>query len=152
MELGKPKCPFTWEEGPRHQNHIAMNVWVLNNLLAQFCHNEQKVVARAKKHTNLEWGRFNVALRNTPMVLKLVFVKLAFSHILQLLGMTSWGVGSILFNVQAKVEHNEDLAIMIQMTQVKYAKALKVVGWNKLTKSLHLIRQCGTGRLEHIFN
>ncbi len=34
MELGKPKCPFTWEEGPRRQNHIAMNVWVLNNLLA----------------------------------------------------------------------------------------------------------------------
>jgi hypothetical protein len=86
------------------------------------------------------------------MVPKLVFVKLAFSHILQLLGMTSWGVGSILFNVQAKVEHNEDLTIMIQMTQVGYVKALKVVGWNKLTKSLHLIRQCGIGILEHIFN
>jgi hypothetical protein len=48
-----------------------------------------------------------------PKVPKPTLVKLAFSHILQLLGMTTWGVGSIPFNVQAKVECNEDLAIMI---------------------------------------
>jgi hypothetical protein len=81
MELGKPGCPSTREEGPRHQNHIAMNVWVLNNLLAWFCHNEQKVVARAKKHINLEWGRFRVAWWDTPMVPKPIFVKLTSSHI-----------------------------------------------------------------------
>jgi hypothetical protein len=50
------------------------------------------------------------------------------------------GVGSILFNVQAKIKHDEDLAIMIRMTQAGYAKAFKAVGWSKLTGSLHLIR------------
>ncbi len=31
MELGKLRCPSIWEEGPRVQDHMAMNVWVLNN-------------------------------------------------------------------------------------------------------------------------
>jgi hypothetical protein len=39
--------------------------------------------------------------------------------------MTTWGVGSIPFNMQAKEECNEDLAIVIQATWAKYAKALK---------------------------
>jgi hypothetical protein len=39
--------------------------------------------------------------------------------------MTTWGVGAILLNVQAKLKHNEDLAIMIWMTQTGYAKAFK---------------------------
>jgi uncharacterized membrane protein YuzA (DUF378 family) len=86
------------------------------------------------------------------MVLKPIFVKLVLSHILQLLGMISWGVGFIHFNVQAKVEHDEDLAVMIRITQTKYAKAFKTVGWTKLIRSLHLIRQCGIRRLEHIYN
>jgi hypothetical protein len=47
----------------------------------------------------------------TPKALKLTLVKLASSHILQLLGMTTLGVGSIPLNVQAKVEHDEDLKV-----------------------------------------
>jgi hypothetical protein len=39
--------------------------------------------------------------------------------------MTAWGVGAIPFNVQAKLEHNEDLAFMIRTIQIRYAKALK---------------------------
>jgi hypothetical protein len=39
--------------------------------------------------------------------------------------MTTWGVGSISLHMQAKEEHNEDLAIVIQATWTKYAKALK---------------------------
>jgi hypothetical protein len=66
--------------------------------------------------------------------------------------MTSWCVGFIHFNVQAKVEHDENLAIMIRTTQTKYAKAFKVIGWSKPIGSLHLIKQCGIRRLEHIFN
>jgi hypothetical protein len=49
----------------------------------------------------------------TPKALKLTLVKLASNHILQLLGMTTLGVGSIPLNMQAEVEHDEDLAIMI---------------------------------------
>jgi hypothetical protein len=39
--------------------------------------------------------------------------------------MTTWGVGSIPFNVQAKVERDEDFAIVIRTTQAKYAKVFK---------------------------
>ncbi len=53
MEPNKPVCPSTWEEGPRHQDHTTLNLWVLNNPLAQFCHNEQKVITKVKRHANL---------------------------------------------------------------------------------------------------
>ncbi len=45
--------------------------------------------------------------------------------------MTAWGVGVM----QAKLECNEDLTLMIQTTQTKFLKAL---GWNA-TKSMHQI-------------
>jgi hypothetical protein len=44
--------------------------------------------------------------------------------------MTTWSVGSIPFNIQAKVERYEDLAIMIQATRIGYAKAFKGA-WNE---------------------
>ncbi len=113
MESSKPKHPFTREHGPRVQDHMAMNERVLNNLLVWFRHNEQKAIARAKRHALLEWDMLQVDLQYTPEVFKLAFVKLTFNHILWLLGMTTWGVGAILLNVQAKLKHNEDLAIMI---------------------------------------
>jgi len=34
-------------------------------------------------------------------------------------------VGAIPLNVQAKLEHDENLALVIQMTQIGYAKAFK---------------------------
>jgi hypothetical protein len=67
---------------------------------------------------------------DTPKVPKPALVKLAFSAILDLLGMTTWGVGSIPFNVQGHVECYEDLAIVIQATQARYAKAFKGA-WNE---------------------
>jgi hypothetical protein len=57
MEPSKFICPFIREEGLRHQDHLVMNAQVLSNLLAQFCRNEHTAIARAKKHTNLEWDR-----------------------------------------------------------------------------------------------
>jgi len=53
------------------------------------------------------------------------FMRLTFSHIFQLFGMITWGVGSILFNMQAKFKCNEDLVVVIQTIQATYAKALK---------------------------
>jgi hypothetical protein len=99
MELGKLRCPSIQEEGSKHENHVTMNMLVLNNPLAWFCHNEQKVIARGRRHTNLEWDRFQVALQHTPKVPKPTLIKLAYRHILQLLGITTWGVGAIPFNV-----------------------------------------------------
>jgi hypothetical protein len=52
-------------------------------------------------------------MKNTPKVLKPTLVKLAFNAILELLDMITWGVGSIPLNMQAKVECDKDLAIVI---------------------------------------
>jgi hypothetical protein len=58
------------------------------------------------RDSRLPWG-------DTLEVPKFTFIKLAFNAILELLGMTTWGVGSITFNVQAKMECDVDLAIVI---------------------------------------
>jgi hypothetical protein len=78
---------------------VVINVWILSNPLAQYRCNEQKVITRAKKHTNLEWDRLQVVVRNTLEVLRPTFIKLASSHIFLLIGMTTWCVESIPFNV-----------------------------------------------------
>jgi hypothetical protein len=57
MQPNKPKCPTIWEHGPKVQNHVAMNAWVLSNLLAQFHCNEQKTIIRAKRYIILEWDK-----------------------------------------------------------------------------------------------
>jgi hypothetical protein len=89
-----------------------MNAWVLSNLRAKFHRNEQKAIARARKNTKPKWYKLHVVWCDTLKILKPTLVKLAFSHI-QFLGMTAWGVGFIPFNVQVKVECDEDFAIMI---------------------------------------
>ncbi len=62
---------------------------------------------------------------DTPEVPKPTFVKLTFSAKLYILGMIAWSVGSIPFNVQTKVECYDNLAIVIQATWTRYAKAFK---------------------------
>jgi len=49
--------------------------------------------------------------------------------------MTTWGVGTISFNVQAKLKHNEDLALAIRTTRSRYAKALK--GLNGVQREIY---------------
>jgi hypothetical protein len=61
---------------------MTMNAHVLNNPLAQFWHNEQKVIVKAKRHTFLEWDRLQVDLQYTPEVPKPALVRLASNHIL----------------------------------------------------------------------
>jgi hypothetical protein len=116
MEPSKPRRPFTWEESLKHQEHVAMNACVLSSPLAQFRHNEQKAIVRAKRHITLEWDRLQVDLHYTPEVLRPTFVKLTSSHTLQLLGMITRGLGAIPFNVQAKLKCDENLALVIQVT------------------------------------
>ncbi len=74
----------------------------------------------------MEWDRLQVDLQYTPEVPTLRFVKLTSNHIFQLLGMITWGVGTISpFNMKAKLECDEDLALVIQTIQAEYAKAFK---------------------------
>jgi hypothetical protein len=101
------------------QNHMAMNAHVLSNPLARFCHNEQKAIARAKRQTFLEWDKLQVHLQYTPKLPKPALVRLTFRHILRFLGMIAWGVGAMPFNVKVKLERDEDLALVIRMTQTK---------------------------------
>jgi hypothetical protein len=39
--------------------------------------------------------------------------------------MTAWAMGPMFFNMQAKLERDEDVALVIQVIRIKYAKALK---------------------------
>jgi hypothetical protein len=60
MEPSKLGHPSTQEQGPRIQDHEAMNVWVLSNPLACFHHNEQKAIVKVKRHAFLEWDGLQV--------------------------------------------------------------------------------------------
>jgi len=102
-----------------------MNVQVLSNPLTWFYRNEHKAITRAKKHATLEWDKLQGDLQYTFEVLKPTFVKLTFSHILQLFGMIAWGVGPMPFNIHAKFERDEDLTLVIWTIQTEYAKAFK---------------------------
>jgi hypothetical protein len=95
------------------QNHMVMSAQVLSNPLVRFCHNEQKAIVRAKRQAFLEWDKLQVHLQYTHELLKSALMKLTFNHIVQLLSMITWGVGAMPFNVKAKLEHNEDLALVI---------------------------------------
>ncbi len=57
MEWGKPGRPSTCELGPKVQDHVVMNMWVLSNFLDGLHHNEQKAFAKARRHITLEWDR-----------------------------------------------------------------------------------------------
>jgi hypothetical protein len=97
-----------------------MNARVLSNILACFRYNEQKAIARDRRHAFLEWDRLQVDLQFTPNMPKPTLVKLASSHILRLFGMTTWGVGAILLNMQAKLERDENLALIIRAIRNGY--------------------------------
>jgi hypothetical protein len=64
----------------------------------------------------------------TLQVPKLVLVKLAPSHLTNILGIPKWGVGSIPPHVSAKVEKDENLASLIGGSKVAYANELFGVG------------------------
>jgi len=98
------------------QNQVAMNALVLSNPLARFCHNKQKAIARAKRRAFLKWDKLQVHLQYTPKLLKPALVRLMSNHILRLLSIIAWGVGAMPLNVKAKLERDEDLALMIQVT------------------------------------
>jgi hypothetical protein len=55
---------------------------------------------------------------------KLVLVRLASSHLTNILGILRWGVGSIPLHVLAKVEKDEDLASLICGSKVAWPISL----------------------------
>jgi len=77
----------------------------------------KRLLLRLGKHAFLEWDRFQVDLQYTPKMPKPALARLTSNHILRLPNMTTWGVGAIPLNVHAKLECNEDLAIIIRAIQ-----------------------------------
>ncbi len=62
-EKAKLKRLSTSIGGPRHQNHVKMNVHILGNAYAMQRWNDQKVVTRAHAKTEQEWVKL-VTLQN----------------------------------------------------------------------------------------
>jgi len=52
-------------------------------------------------------------------------VKLASEELLQVLGLTAWGVGSVTRDATSRMEKDEDLQEMIRSTCYVYARQLK---------------------------
>ncbi len=125
MEQGKLGHPSTQHEGPRCQDHASMNTKVLVDPLVWLRLNDQKANVRTKRKVIEEWKQLQVDVERTPLVPKSILVKLASSHLTNILGIPRWGVGSIPPRVLAKVKKDEDLASLIGGSKLTYAKALK---------------------------
>jgi 5,10-methylenetetrahydrofolate reductase len=54
MEVGKFARPFTLVQGPRQQNHHAMNIGILSNPHVKQKQNEKKALDIVKKKAKLE--------------------------------------------------------------------------------------------------
>ncbi len=94
-EKAKSWRPSTFARGPRHQNHAKMNVRILGNAQAVQRRNDQKVVSCACAKVKKEWVKLVIITKQCPPFPKPIFVKLTLKHLLQVLGLTSWGVGSV---------------------------------------------------------
>jgi hypothetical protein len=124
MEQGKLGHPFTQHEGPRCQDHASMNTKVLVDPLVSLRLNDQKANARTKRKVIEKWTQLQANAERTPPVPRSMLVKLASSHLTNILGIPRWGVGSIPPHVLAKVKKDE-LASLIHGTKLTYAKAFK---------------------------
>ncbi len=69
-------------------------------------------------------SNFNLTQNVPHQFPKLVLVKLKFSHLTNIQGILRWGVGSIPPRVLAKVEKDEDLALLICGSKVAWLVSL----------------------------
>ncbi len=61
-----------------------------------------------------------------PPFPKPALVKLALEQLLQVLGLSAWGVTSVLRDATSRMEKDEDLLEMTQFTHFVYAQQLKM--------------------------
>jgi len=129
MEPNKHKCSTTWNKGLRHQNHAAMNVWVLNKPMVWFRHRKQKVITRPNRHANIKWIDSRLQLEIPKRFLGSL---LPHSPPLSYWPPTNdcMGCGVHPPHVQTKVRCDKGLAILIWRSWATYAKAFKGA-WDK---------------------
>jgi hypothetical protein len=107
--------------GLRHQDHAKMNVRILGNAQAVQRRNDQMVVSRAHAKAKKEWVKLVTIAKRCPPFPKLALVKLVSEQLLQVLGLTAWGAGSVARDATSQMEKDEDLQEMIQSTRCVYA-------------------------------
>jgi hypothetical protein len=78
-KLGRPS---TFVGGPRHQDHVKMNVRILGNAMAMQRRNDQKVVNRIRAKTQLEWDKLITLAKQCSPFPKPVLVKLDLKQLL----------------------------------------------------------------------
>jgi len=86
-----------------------MNVRILGNVQAMQRQNDQKVVNRTCAKTEKEWIKLVTVTKRCPPFPKLVLVKLVSEQLLQVLGLTAWGMGSVARDATSRMEKDEDL-------------------------------------------
>ncbi len=124
-EKSKPGRPSTTAGGPRHQDHAKMNACILGNAMAVQRRNDQKVASRARAKAQRKWENLVAVAKQCPPFPKPGLVKLASEQLLKVLGLTAWGVGSVLQDAASRMEKDEDLQGIIRSTRCAYARGLK---------------------------
>jgi len=94
-KLRKPKHPSTWQKGSCRQDHASMNAWVLTNPFFRFWHNEHKAIVWAKAHATCKLDQLQNDALQIKLTLKPTLVRLASFMLIVLLGIRTWGVGSM---------------------------------------------------------
>ncbi len=91
----KPGRLSTSARGPQHQDHAKMNARIFRNAQIVQRWNDQKVANRTCAKAEKEWVKLIIVSKQCPPFPKLALVKLALEQLLQVLGLTTWGVGSV---------------------------------------------------------
>jgi hypothetical protein len=128
-KLGKPS--IFERRLPRHQNHVKMNVRIFGNAMVVQRWNDRKVATHIRAKTRRKWNKLVIITKQCPpfpkpTLVKLTSDKLTSEQLLQMLGISAWGVGNVPRNATSRMEKDEDLQKMIRSTRFVYAQRLKM--------------------------
>jgi len=121
-----------------------MNAQVLNNQFSKFWCNKQKAIAWAKARVTHDWDQLQSDALQIKTTSKSTLVRLVSFELLALLGIPTWGVGSMPPNVVTKLKKDNDFVNLIRISKVFYAKGH--VGCSKLDK---IFKQKGMRKGNH---
>jgi hypothetical protein len=99
-----------------------MNVCILGNAMVVQRRNGQKVVSHARAKAQREWENLVAIAKHCPPFPKPGLVKLASEQLLKVLGLTTWGVGSVPRDAASRMEKDDDLQGIIRSTRCAYAR------------------------------
>jgi len=114
-----------------------MNLQILNNSQAQQTWNEKKVIDQAKKKAKVIWDWLQLEAQGLEKVYQPLLVRFASNKLLSIINIPKQGVGFILRSAFSRIEKDDDLANIIQMNIIRYAKPLRFAWgvWNWNSKS-----------------